>query len=417
MEYAVKAGLALGCEINMHNSFDRKNYFYPDLPKAYQITQYLRPICVSGKVDIGGKIIRINRIHLEEDAGKLIHHDSDGLSLIDLNRCGIPLIEIVTEPDISSAEEAKAFVEAVSLNLKYAGVCDCRMEEGSLRVDVNISLMPEGATELGTRAEIKNLNSLKSIARAIEYEIYRQSELLDNGMNIIQETRRFDDNSGTTSSLRSKQEVHDYRYFPEPDIPAVIFTQDDIENIRSNLPKMPQERFEEYTVVFGLPEDDARLLISDKALSDFYNGAVSVYPNYKGIANLILVELLHLLNKSGLSMDSLLIPPQDIAKLVRLTDEGKVSRNAAKDILRIMFEKGGSPDAIARENGLLMETDTGAVITVIKEVLAHNQKAVDEYRSGKEKVFGFLMGQVSKKMGKGSNPKLIREELEKALKN
>ncbi|PNT91433.1 Asp-tRNA(Asn)/Glu-tRNA(Gln) amidotransferase subunit GatB [Clostridium thermosuccinogenes] len=416
VEYAVKAGLSLDCAINMYNSFDRKNYFYPDLPKAYQITQFDKPVCINGGVDIGGKIIRINRIHLEEDAGKLIHDDFEGISLADFNRCGVPLIEIVTEPDISSAEEARAFVEAVSLRLRYAGVCDCKMEEGSLRVDVNISIMPEGSAQLGTRAEIKNLNSLKSIVRAIEYEISRQSEILDSGGKVVQETRRFNDNRGTTNALRSKEEAHDYRYFPEPDIPAVVFTEEDIKNIKASLPKMPQKRFEEYTKDFGLSEDDARLIISDKALSDFYDNAVAEYPNYKGIANFILVELLHQLNKNEASIDSLAFSPSEIAQLVRLSDESKISKNAAKDILRIMFEKGGKPEVIAKENGFLMDTNVDAVIAAIKEVMDQNQKAVDEYKAGSEKVFGFLMGQVTRKLGKGSNPKIIREELTKALK-
>jgi len=276
--------------------------------------------------------------------------------------------------------------------------------------------MPEGSTQLGTRAEIKNLNSLKSIVRAIEYEISRQSEILDSGGKVVQETRRFNDNRGTTNALRSKEEAHDYRYFPEPDIPAVIFTEEDIENIKASLPKMPQKRFEEYTKDFGLSEDDARLIISDKALSDFYDNAVAEYPNYKGIANFILVELLHQLNKNEASIDSLAFSPSEIAQLVRLSDESKISKNAAKDILRIMFEKGGKPEVIAKENGFLMDTNVDAVIAAIKEVMDQNQKAVDEYKAGSEKVFGFLMGQVTRKLGKGSNPKIIREELTKALK-
>ncbi|OJU12658.1 MAG: glutaminyl-tRNA synthase (glutamine-hydrolyzing) subunit B [Clostridiales bacterium 43-6] len=416
VEYAVLAGTALNCSINLRNCFDRKNYFYPDLPKAYQISQFDRPICINGHVDVEGKTIRINRIHIEEDAGKLMHDDFEGVSLADYNRCGVPLIEIVTEPDIGSAEEAKAFVEEVILRLKYAGVCDCKMEQGSLRVDVNISIMPAGATELGTRAEIKNLNSLKSIVKAIEYEITRQAELLDNGKRVIQETRRFNDNHGTTKSLRSKEEAHDYRYFPEPDIPAVIFSQEDIDEIRKKMPKMPAERFTEYTGVYGLPAEHAKLIINDKDLSDFYDSAVGVYNNYKGIASFIIVELLRRLNDSEQSVTEVSFSPEDLATLVKMSDDGIVSKNAAKDVLRFMYEKGGKPLEIAKENGFLMDNSSDAVAAAIAEVLTENEKAVGEYRSGSEKVFGFLMGQVSRKIGKGSNPQIIKDELIKALK-
>ncbi len=416
-ELAVRAGLALGCEINRYSAFDRKNYFYPDLPKAYQITQFDKPICTNGSVDIGTKVIRINRIHIEEDAGKLVHDDFEGVSMADYNRCGVPLIEIVTEPDLSSAEDARALVEEIALRLKYAGVCDARMEQGSLRCDVNISLMPEGATEFGTRTEIKNLNSLKSIVRAIEYERSRQAELLDKGGRVIQQTLHFNENHGTTKPLRSKEEAHDYRYFPEPDIPPVLLAEEDVARITAEMPEMPAARKARYTEQYGLPEADANLLVHDKPLSDFYDAAVAAYPAYKPIANMVIVELLRRLNDAAISVDALKFSPEDLAALVKLTDDGKVSKNAAKEVLRYLFEEGGHPEEIAKARGLIMENDTGAVDAVIDEVLAENAKAVAEFKEGSQKVFGFLMGQCARKLGKSANPQVVRQRLTEKLQN
>lgn len=415
-ELAVRAGLALECEINRYSAFDRKNYFYPDLPKAYQITQFDKPICTNGKVDIGTKTIRINRIHIEEDAGKLIHDDLEGISMADYNRCGVPLIEIVTEPDLSSAEDARALVEEIALRLKYAGVCDSRMEQGSLRCDVNISLMPEGASAFGTRTEIKNLNSLKSIVRAIEYERTRQAELLDKGGRVIQQTLHFNENHGTTKPLRSKEEAHDYRYFPEPDIPPVQLSEENVARITAEMPEMPRQRKARYMEQFGLPEADAKLLVADKTLSDFYDAAVAVYPAYKPVANMVLVELLRRLNDAGTGVDALKFTAEDLAALVKLSDDGKISKNAAKDILRILFEEGGKPETIAKDKGFIMDSDTGAVDAAIAEILLANPKAVAEYREGSAKVFGFLMGQCARKLGKSANPQMIRQQLEAALK-
>lgn len=415
-ELAVRAGLALGCHINNYSAFDRKNYFYPDLPKAYQITQFAHPICTDGGVDIGEKTIRINRIHIEEDAGKLIHDENENVSLADYNRCGVPLIEIVTEPDIRSAEEARAFVEQVALRLKYAGVCDAKMEQGSLRCDVNISIMPEGSKQFGTRTEIKNLNSLRSIVRAIEYEYERQADLLESGEPVIQQTLHFNDATGTTKALRSKEEAHDYRYFPEPDIPPVLLTDADIAAIRDAMPEMPAQRGERYRTVYGLNDADAALLISDKALSDFFEAAVSRYDNPKSIASMILVELLRRMNDAGITAEELNILPEDLAALCQMADEGTVSRGAAKDILREMFEVGGKPMEIAERGGMIMSNDTGAVEAAVDEVLAANPKAVAEYQAGSQKVFGFLMGQTCKKLGKSANPAMIKSVLEQKLK-
>lgn len=412
---AVKAGLAVNCTINEYSAFDRKNYFYPDLPKAYQITQFEYPICENGFIRLkSGKKIRIERIHIEEDAGKLIH-DGD-TSLADYNRCGVPLIEIVTCPDFASADEVCEFAENIALRLKYSNVCDARMEQGSLRVDVNISLMPENSDKLGTRAEIKNLNSTKAIRRAIEYEILRQSDILAKGEKVIQETRRFDDNTGTTKSLRSKENADDYRYFPEPDIPPVIITQSEIEQIKQTMPEMPDKRLLRYTDTYGLPYDDAMLIISDKALSDFYDKTVQIYSNCKGISNLILVELLRCTKETGISTADMKITPSQLAEIVKMSDDGEISKNSAKELVSMVFSSGKNPRELAKECGFIMSSDTAAVTACIKEVLSCEQKNVQDYKNGSTRIFGYLMGQVMQRLGKGANPKIVKELLENELK-
>lgn len=421
VEYAVKAGFALGCDINKFSVFDRKNYFYPDLPKAYQISQLERPLCINGivPIEVNGKKknIRVNRIHLEEDAGKLVHDDFNAVSLADYNRCGVPLIEIVTEPDISSAEEAKAFFEKVSLLLQYAGVCDCKMEQGSLRCDVNVSIMKPGDKEFGTRTECKNLNSLKSIGRAIEYEIKRQSRLLDLGKRVIQETRRYNDNRGETTSMRTKEDAHDYRYFPEPDILQVNFTDEMLDNIKSSLPEMPHKRLARYTEQYGLSEVDAKIIVNQKTVSDFYDLAVSAYNNPKSIANFVIVELLRRVNLGEVTMESLPFTADAFAKLVEMSDSEKISKNDAKSILREMIASGKSPEQIAGEKGMLIVNDMAKAAEIIEEILSANKQAVEQYVSGETKVFGFLMGQCSKKLKGVCTPKAIKDELEKKLKS
>ncbi len=414
---AAKAGFATDCTVHNYSSFDRKNYFYPDLPKAYQITQFENPICTDGHITVtGNKKIRINRIHIEEDAGKLVHDDYEGISMADYNRCGVPLIEIVTEPDFRSVEEVQDFVEQIALRLKYAGVCDARMEQGSMRVDVNISIMPEGSTVFGTRAELKNLNSLKAIGRAIEYEINRQSEILDNGGTVVQETRRYNDNHGDTKALRSKEEAHDYRYFPEPDIPPVLLSDEDMAAIRESMPEMPQMRFKRYTEKYGLPDDDSRLIISNKEFSDFYDETVKINPDYKQVSNMMLVELMRHLNESEKTVPKLPFTPDDLAKLVKMSTDGVVSKNAAKDILKIMFDNGGSPMDIAEKNGFIMSNDTSGLEEIIDRVLEENLDSVESYKNGNAKIFGFIMGQVIRAAGKGANPKLAKDLLTEKLK-
>lgn len=414
---AAKAGFATDGTVNNYSAFDRKNYFYPDLPKAYQITQFDHPITTGGYITVSnGKKMRIHHIHIEEDAGKLVHDDYEGISMADYNRCGVPLIEIVTEPDFRSVEEVQDFVEKIALRLKYAGVCDAKMEQGSMRVDVNISIMPEGSDVFGTRAEIKNLNSVKAIGRAIEYEIKRQAEILDAGGQVVQETRRFNDNHGDTKALRSKEEAHDYRYFPEPDIPPIWLSDEEIAEIKASMPEMPQSRFERYTKEYGLPEDDANLIISSKEFSDFYDEAVKINPDYKQISNLMLVELNRNLNDSSKTINDVAFSPAELAKLVKMSSSGVISKNAAKDILKIMFDNGGEPEELAKENGFIMDNDASGLEDIIDCVIAENSGSVESYRNGNEKIFGFLMGQVIRLAGKGANPKLAKELLTEKLK-
>ncbi|MBQ7782559.1 MAG: Asp-tRNA(Asn)/Glu-tRNA(Gln) amidotransferase subunit GatB [Oscillospiraceae bacterium] len=425
VEYAVKAGYALGCSINKFSVFDRKNYFYPDLPKAYQISQLNLPLCINGNVPIEyeengekkQKNIRINRIHLEEDAGKLIHDDLNGVSLADYNRCGIPLIEIVTEPDISSAEEARTFVEKIALLLQYAGVSDCKMEQGSIRCDVNISLMKPTDKEFGTRAEIKNLNSLKSIYRTIEFEIKRQAKLLDRGERVVQETRRFDDNRGETKTMRTKEDAHDYKYFPDPDILQVNFTDEDLANIRNSLPEMPYERLDKYVNKYGIPEKEAKIIVNNKKLSDLFENALSCYNNPKSLVNFINGEIMRRINLGEIDIENPAFTAEEIAKLVEMSDTEKVTKNDAKEIFREMAEKGGNPEDIAKREGMLIVTDTGRVNEVIDAVIAANEKAVNQYKDGDMKVFGFLMGQCNKELRGAATPKVVKEELEKKLKS
>ena len=419
VEYIVKAGYVLNCDISRFTKWDRKNYFYPDLPKAYQISQLPRPVCLGGYVDIVSegveKRIRINRIHLEEDAGKLIHDDTSGQTLADYNRCGIPLIEIVTEPDFHSAADVTAFVEKMRLLLQYAGICDGRMEQGSLRCDVNISLAEKGAKELGTRAEIKNINSVRAIGRAIEYEIYRQTELIESGEKVVQETRRFSDSTGETAAMRSKEDAQDYRYFPDPDIPPVVFTEEELEDIRNSIPEMPESRKERYTTQYGISPADADTLINNRPVCLFFEEAAKAYENPRNVANFILVELMRRINTGEADMEKLPFEAADLARLVELGDTDKINKSCCKDVLRTMLETGKKPDVICEEENLWIKEDLGAAEAVIDKILADNPKAVEQYRSGEQKVFGFLMGQANKQLKGAATPKAVKELLEKKL--
>lgn len=414
--YAIRAGLALGCDINRYSRFDRKNYFYPDLPKAYQISQLDLPLCINGKLELStGTVVRINRIHLEEDAGKMVHDDYHGQSWADYNRCSVPLIEIVTEPDINSPEEAAEFVSKIALYLKYLNVCDAKMQEGSIRADINVSLKPAGSSVLGDRAEIKNLNSFRSIQRAIESEIGRQTEILDAGGRIVQETRRFDDTTGTTSSLRSKENSNDYRYFPEPDILAITFSEEDIQNAKNEIPLLPHQRVERYTKEYGLTDEDARVLTSEKYLSDFYDETVSIYPQYKSVSNMFQTEIMRRVKESD--SEEIQISARDFAKVCEMADKNTVNRNDAKTIIRFMFEEGGDPETIAKANGFIVVEDTAAIAEIVDALFAERPDLIEDYKNGKTNVFGFFMGQANRALKGKATPMSVKAYIEEKFKN
>ena len=419
VEYIIKAGYVMDCSISRFTKWDRKNYFYPDLPKAYQISQMPRPVCLDGHVDIDvngeKKTIRINRIHLEEDAGKLIHDEEERISLADYNRCGIPLIEIVTEPDFHSAQEVVTFFEKIKLLLRYAGICDCKMEQGSIRCDVNISLAPEGSEKLGTRTELKNLNSMRAVTRAIEAEISRQAAILDNGGEITQETRRVDDAACETVSMRSKEDAHDYRYFPDPDIPPIIFTVEELEAFRSSLPEMPEKRMERYLSDYGISENDAVIIVSDKRVSDFFDEAARASSSPKNVASYLVGEFMRRVNLGEIDLDALKFSGSEFARLVEYLYSDKLSQNNAKLVLGIMAEQGGTPEAIADENDLWVRNDTERLSAVIDELIESNPKAAEQYRNGDKKVFGFFMGQANKALKGSASPRAIQEYLTERL--
>jgi len=419
IEYTVKTGLALNCTISEWSRMDRKNYFYPDLPKAYQISQHKYPLCKDGYLDvkIGGeyKRIRINRIHLEEDAGKLIHDKRDAETLIDYNRSGIPLIEIVTEPDMRSPEEAVAFFEALASVLKYIGVSDCRMEEGSLRCDINLSLRPLGQGELGIRTEMKNLNSFRAAYRAMVYEAKRQQEMLERGGIIIQETRRWDDRLGISFPMRDKEDVQDYRYFPEPDLIPIVVDKDWVEEIKSTIPELPEQRRKRFMEQYRIPEYDAGVLTSSKAMADFFERCVRLYNNPKTISNWLMGDLSRLLNENGMQIEECLISPENLVKMLRLIDDGVISGSAAKTVIEDMFKTGKAAEKIVEEKRLEQISNSEELASIIRVVLHDNKQSVLEYKKGKMKVRGFLVGQVMKATRGKANPQMANKILDQEL--
>lgn len=421
VEYAVKAGLAMNCAISGFSKQDRKNYFYPDLPKAYQVSQFDLPLCKNGYVpiEVNGvrKNIGITRIHIEEDAGKLMHDEWETGSLVDYNRCGVPLIEIVSEPDLRTPEEAKVFVENVKAILEYLDVSDCKMQEGSLRADVNLSVRPVGQGKFGTRTEMKNLNSFRSILRAAENEAQRQIREIEAGGAIVQETRRWDDNKGYSYAMRSKEEAHDYRYFPEPDLVPIVVDNEWLERIKAGLPELPETRKSRYIDEFSLPEYDAGLLTGSKCLADFFEEAAKSSGNAKAVSNWIMGDVLRALKDKGLEAEDIPFPGGHLAQLVSLIDKGTITGTIAKKVFDKMFESGKEPALIVKEEGLEVVNDEGAIIAAVRKVLDSNPQSVADYRSGKEKAFGFLVGQAMKETRGKANPqtinKLLKEELEK----
>ena len=422
MRYATKAGLALNCDITRYHKFDRKNYFYPDLPKAYQISQLYLPIATNGKVPIHlpsgeEKIIRIHEMHMEEDAGKLVHDPWIDQTRADYNRCGVPLIEIVTEPDFRTAEEVIAYLEKLKSTLEYLGVSDCKMQEGSLRCDVNLSVRPAGSTELGTRTEMKNINSFKAIARAIAYETRRQIELIEDGKRVVQETRRWDENKDATYSMRSKENAQDYRYFPEPDIPPMVITEAYLDSARAELPEMAEEKKARYVAEFGLPEYDAGMLTGQKALADFFEEAVRLGGAPKDVANWMMGEVLRTLKEKAMEARQMPLSPATLVKLLALVKDGKINRNTAVEVFAAIFDADADPEIYVKEHGLEQVSDAGLVESTVAQVFAENPKSIADYQAGKQKAFGFLVGQTMKLLKGKADPKVvnqvIREQLEK----
>ncbi len=414
VELALRAGAALHCALSGFSKFDRKNYFYPDLPKAYQISQYDRPLNGSGRLEIltagGKKRIGVTRAHLEEDAGKLVHFE-DGWSGVDYNRTGVPLLEIVSDPDLRRPREAYEYLKELRSVMRYIEVSDCDMEKGSFRCDANISLRPAGSRELGVKVEIKNLNSFKAVERALEYEEIRQRELLERGEPVLQETRLFNADLQQTISMRSKEEAHDYRYFPDPDLVPVVFPPERSGEIQEQLPELPLARLDRFREHYGLPEYDAGVLTAERPLADYFEAAAESCADYKSLSNWVMVELLGKLNEAGLTIESSPIPAGRLARLLSLIDGGKISGKIAKRVFAEMFESGGDPEEIVERRGLLQISDRGELEVIVERVIAENPGPAADFRGGKKAAIGFLVGQVMKATGGQANPKLVNQLL------
>ena len=419
VEYAMAVGLAANCRIHQYCRFDRKNYFYPDNPQNYQISQLYLPICHDGWIEIETegqkKKVRIHEIHMEEDAGKLIHDDWEDCSLVDYNRSGVPLIEIVSEPDMRSAQEVIAYLEQLRMIAQYVGASDCKLQEGSMRADVNLSVREKGSDTFGTRTEMKNLNSFKAIARAIEGEQARQIDLLEEGRPVIQETRRWDDNKGESYPMRSKEDAQDYRYFPDPDLPPVEISDAWMEEIRDSLPELQPAKKARYMEEFKLPAYDASILTESKKLADLFEETVALGANPKKVSNWLMVETLRLLKEYSMEPEEIRFTPENLKKLIALAEEGSINSSVAKEVFEQMFKENVDPQVYVEEHGLKTVNDAGALEAVVKKVLENNPKVVEEYRGGKEKVLGFLVGQVMKEMKGKANPAMAGELLKKLI--
>ncbi len=423
VEFAVKAGLALNCEILPFSKFDRKNYYYPDLPKNFQTSQYDLPIAVNGHLDIevNGETKRINitRIHMEEDAGKLVHSgatiSSSDSALVDYNRTGVPLLEIVSEPDIRSAEEAKAYLEKVKAILEYLDVSDCKMEEGSLRCDANISLRPHGQAALGTKAEIKNLNSFRSAQRGIEYEVIRQEDILDDGGRVIQETRTWDENKGVTASMRSKEQAHDYRYLPEPDLVPIVVDPARVAEIRANLPELPDARRQRLMNDYGLSAYDAGIITSTKAVADYFDQSVENNGDAKAVANWLMGEVSKHLNSEGITILDCPVSPKQLTELLALIEKGTISNKIAKTVFEEMWISRKDAEVIVKEKGLVQISDSSEIVAIVESVIAANPQSVADFKAGKDKAIGFLVGQIMKQTKGRANPDMVNTLLRERL--
>lgn len=409
VEFAIRAALATNCQINLKSVFARKNYFYPDLPKGYQISQYDQPLAVEGRLDRIG----IARIHIEEDAGKSVH--MTGYSLVNLNRAATPLIEIVSKPEITSPEEAGAYLRKLRAVLMYIGVCDGNMQEGSLRCDANVSVKPKGARELGTRTEIKNVNSFRFVEKAIEYEINRQIQLIQSGGKVVQETRTYDSGRNVTASMRGKEEAHDYRYFPEPDLIPLMIRDTAVEDAKRTMPELPDQKKERFVKELGIPAYDAEVITSSQRLAQFFEEAVSYCNEPKAVSNWVMGELLRLLKQDDREVDDLTLKPTDLGALIKMIKAGSISNSIAKTVFEEMYKTGKNPEAIVQEKGLMQISDSSAILQAIDRVIEASPAQVAEYRGGKEKVIGFFVGQIMKHMGGKANPGVVNELLKKKL--
>ncbi|SFT17114.1 Asp-tRNA(Asn)/Glu-tRNA(Gln) amidotransferase subunit GatB [Paenibacillus sp. BC26] len=415
LEFAMKAAMALNCQIADISKFDRKNYFYPDSPKAYQISQFDKPVGEHGWIDIevNGKTKRIGitRLHLEEDAGKLTHVEGGFASLVDFNRVGTPLVEIVSEPDIRTPEEAKAYLEKLKAIMLYCEVSDVKMEEGSLRCDANVSLRPYDQEQFGTRAELKNMNSFRGVQRGLEYEQMRQADILDSGGKVVQETRRWDEAQGKTFSMRSKEEAHDYRYFPDPDLVQIHIDEEWKARVQASIPELPDARQARYTAEFGLPSYDAGVITSSKKLADFFEESLQYTKDAKAVSNWIMGDLLGYLNAGGLELEDIKLTGQGLGEMIGLMEKGTISSKIAKTVFKDMLETGKRPQQIVEEQGLVQISDEGAIAEVVDRIVSGNPQSVEDFKAGKEKAIGFLVGQVMKETKGKANPALVNKLL------
>ncbi|MDD6208609.1 MAG: Asp-tRNA(Asn)/Glu-tRNA(Gln) amidotransferase subunit GatB [Clostridiales bacterium] len=419
VEYAVAVGLATNCTINQNCKFDRKNYFYPDNPQNYQISQLYQPVCINGGVEItteaGKKTVRIHEIHMEEDAGKLVHDDWEDCSLVDFNRSGVPLIEIVSEPDMRSAEEVIAYLEKLRQTIQYLGASDCKLNEGSMRADVNLSVREAGSETFGTRTETKNLNSFKAIARAIEAERERQIDLLESGEAVIQETRRWDDTKEYSYAMRSKEDAQDYRYFPDPDLVPIIISDEWIAKIKENQPEFREQKMLRYKEEYDLPDYDIDQITQSKKMADIFEAAVAICNNPKKVSNWLMVETMRLLKEHDMEPEDLSFSPENLAKLISLTDSKAINSNVAKEVFEKIFEEDIDPERYVEEHGLKAVNDEGELRSVVERVIAANPKSVEDYHNGKTKAIGFLVGQTMKEMKGKANPGMINDLLKELL--
>ena len=421
VEYAVKAGLATNCKIEKNSKNDRKNYFYPDNPKSYQISQYDKPLCYDGYVTIEDekgteKKIRIERIHIEEDAGKLNHDEYGRGSFVDLNRAGVPLIEVVSKPDLRSAYEVESYMKKLKSIFEYIEISDCKMQEGSLRADVNVSIRKKGSKELGTRTEMKNMNSFKSIVRAIDYEIDRQIEVVEEGGEVVQETLRWDDISGRTFPMRDKEDAQDYRYFPEPDLVAIKLSEEYIENIRKALPELPESRKKRYIEEIGLSEKAANFVTSSKYYSNMFEKASEISNNPKAVSNWLMSDIARIMNEKELEPDKIPFTAENLAELVVLIDKGTISNSIGKKVLEELFENPKEPSKIIEEKGWVQISDEGAIREVVLKVLENNSQSVADYKAGKDKALGYLVGQAMKETRGKANPQMLNKMFIEELK-